>query len=74
MTCCEHVTACPPEAGGKIPAENLLGEEGQGFRLAQGWLTIGRVKGHGARCVGIAERALELAIAYAANRVTYGEA
>ena len=59
--------------GVRVPVANRIGEEGQGFRLAQGWLTIGRVKGHGARCVGIAEQALELAVSYAAKRVTYGE-
>ena len=57
----------------KVPAENRIGKEGDGFALAQSWLTIGRVKGHGARCVGIAERAMEIAVGYAANRVTYGE-
>ena len=57
----------------KVPTENRIGKEGDGFALAQSWLTIGRVKGHGARCVGIAERALEIAVCHAAHRVTYGE-
>ncbi|HET9883109.1 MAG TPA: acyl-CoA dehydrogenase family protein, partial [Candidatus Binatia bacterium] len=32
----------------KVPAENLVGKEGEGFKLAQKWLGIGRLK-HGAR-------------------------
>lgn len=57
----------------QVPIGNRIGKEGDGFALAQSWLTIGRIKGHGARCVGIAERALEIAVCYAADRVTYGE-
>src|ERR1051325_4741343 len=35
----------------RVPVENRIGEEGEGFSLGQAWLTVGRVKGHGARCV-----------------------
>ena len=57
----------------RVPVENRIGEEGQGFELGQKWLTVGRVKGHGARCVGIAQRALEMAMDYARHRVTFGQ-
>lgn len=57
----------------RVPVENRIGEEGQGFELAQKWLTVGRVRGHGARCVGIAQRALEMAMDYAKQRVTFGQ-
>ena len=57
----------------RVPVENRIGEEGEGFALGQAWLTDGRVKGHGARCVGIAQRALEMAMDYACQRVTFGQ-
>ncbi|HYU21162.1 MAG TPA: acyl-CoA dehydrogenase family protein [Chloroflexota bacterium] len=57
----------------RVPVENRIGEEGKGFALGQAWLTDGRVKGHGARCVGIAQRALEMAMDYACQRVTFGQ-
>lgn len=55
----------------RVPATHLVGEEGGGFRLAQGWLGHGRVK-HGARALGVAERSLEMATSYAHQRVTFG--
>ncbi|MDF2120077.1 acyl-CoA dehydrogenase family protein [Roseiarcaceae bacterium H3SJ34-1] len=55
----------------RVPATNLVGEEGKGFSLAQKWLGAGRVK-HGARAVGVAERSLEMATSYAKQRVTFG--
>jgi acyl-CoA dehydrogenase len=57
----------------RVPVENRLGEEGKGFGLAQNWLTFGRVQGHGARSVGIAQRSLEMAMDYARQRVTFGQ-
>ena len=57
----------------RVPAENLIGREGGGFALGQRFLTVGRVYGHGAYPVGIAQRALELAMDYANARVTFGE-
>ncbi|MBI4528018.1 MAG: acyl-CoA dehydrogenase family protein [Deltaproteobacteria bacterium] len=56
----------------KVPAENIIGKEGQGFSLAQKWISEGRIRGHGARCLGIAERALELMMDYSQDRVTFG--
>ena len=48
----------------KVPAENLLGEEGQGFKVAMANLDVGRI-GIGAQALGIAEAALGCAIDYA---------
>ena len=56
----------------RIPATHRVGEEGQGFALAQKWLGAGRVK-HGARALGVAERALDMACSYAKQRVTFGK-
>jgi acyl-CoA dehydrogenase len=49
-----------------------MGEEGQGFRLGQEWLTIGRLR-HGARALGVIERCLEMSASYAKQRVTFGQ-
>ncbi len=57
----------------RVPAANLVGEQGGGFGLGQGFLTVGRVLGHGAHPVGVASRALELSIDYAKKRVTFGQ-
>jgi butyryl-CoA dehydrogenase len=56
----------------RIPAENLVGREGDGFRLAMKTLDL-------ARCtlapfaVGIAQRAMEEAVEYAKNRIQFGK-
>ncbi|MCF8565541.1 acyl-CoA/acyl-ACP dehydrogenase [Alicyclobacillus tolerans] len=55
----------------RIPYENLLGEVGQGFQLAQKWLVRGRVV-MAAQVVGIAQRALQMAIEYSKLRSTFG--
>jgi acyl-CoA dehydrogenase len=57
----------------RVPAANVVGEVGQGFSLAQRWLQEGRIKGHGARCLGIAERALDMMMDYAQIRTTFGK-
>lgn len=54
----------------EIPAENLLGEEGRGFELAEQWLVHGRVP-YAAATLGIADAALRLAIDWAKQRVTF---
>jgi len=56
----------------KVPAENIVGKEGEGFKLAQKWLGIGRLK-HGARALGVAERCIEMGARYSKERVTFGK-
>jgi len=56
----------------EIPAENLLGEEGQGYSTALRTLTQGRV-GIAGRCVGAMERCIELSIDYAKQRKQFGQ-
>ena len=56
----------------KVPVENRIGEEGDGFRHAQHWLNVGRIR-HGARGIGVIERCLELGASYAKQRVTFGK-
>ena len=56
----------------KVPSENLLGEEGQGFKIALGNLDVGRI-GIAAQALGIAEAALEAATDYAKERRQFGK-
>ena len=56
----------------EIPAEQRIGEEGQGFGLGQRFLAHGRLK-HGARGVGTAQRCLDMMCDYAQARETFGE-
>jgi acyl-CoA dehydrogenase len=57
----------------RVPAGQRIGKEGDGFRQAQSWLNSGRIR-HGARSLGVIERCLELGIAYAKQRKTFGAA
>lgn len=56
----------------RIPAENLLGAEGDGFKIAMTVLDAGRI-GIAAQALGIAEAAYEAARAYAGQREAFGQ-
>ncbi|MGN7385623.1 acyl-CoA dehydrogenase [Sporosarcina sp. SAFN-015] len=56
----------------KVPAENRLGEEGEGFKIAMANLDVGRI-GIAAQALGIGEAALEAATSYAKERVQFGK-
>ena len=55
-----------------IPAENLLGGEGNGFNMGQHRLAYGRLR-HGMHNVAMAQRALDLATAHVTQRTTFGK-
>jgi alkylation response protein AidB-like acyl-CoA dehydrogenase len=57
----------------EVPAENLLGRRGEGFKIAMKALDSGRI-GISAQAVGLARGALELAISYSAGRQQFGQA
>lgn len=56
----------------RIPKENLLGERGNGFKIAMANLNIGRI-GIAAQGLGIAEAALNYAVNYAKERKQFGK-
>lgn len=57
----------------RVPAENLLGAEGEGYKIALSNLEGGRI-GIAAQCVGMARAAMEAAVAYAKERTSFGKA
>jgi len=56
----------------RIPVENRIGEEGEGYRIALSALEGGRI-GIAAQSVGMARSALDVAIAYAKERESFGQ-
>ena len=57
----------------RVPAENLIGEEGEGYKIALSALEGGRI-GIAAQSVGMARSALEVALQYAKERESFGTA
>jgi alkylation response protein AidB-like acyl-CoA dehydrogenase len=58
--------------GCRVPAENLLGREGEGYRIALANLEAGRI-GIAAQSVGMARAAFEAALGYAGERQSFGK-
>ncbi|MDF1999657.1 acyl-CoA dehydrogenase [Peribacillus frigoritolerans] len=56
----------------KVPTANLLGKEGEGFKIAMANLDAGRI-GIAAQALGIAEGAMEHAVQYAKSREQFGK-
>ncbi|HEY7350261.1 MAG TPA: acyl-CoA dehydrogenase [Ktedonobacterales bacterium] len=57
----------------EVPAENLLGREGDGFKIAL--MTLDRTRpGIGAQAVGVAQGAIDFAVQYTKERVQFGKA
>jgi len=55
-----------------VPAENLLGDEGQGYKIALANLESGRI-GIAAQCVGMARAAYETALSYSSERKSFNK-
>ena len=55
----------------QVPAENMIGQEGEGMRAAQSWITAGRLY-QACRGLGVAKRCIDLMVSYAKQRVTFG--
>lgn len=56
----------------RVPADGLIGAEGEGYKIALANLEAGRI-GIAAQAVGMARAALEAAVAYAKERVAFGK-
>jgi alkylation response protein AidB-like acyl-CoA dehydrogenase len=56
----------------RIPAENLLGQEGDGFKIVMKGLDSGRI-GIAAQSIGVAQAALDAAVKYAKERDQFGQ-
>jgi hypothetical protein len=55
----------------RVPAENLIGAEGEGYKIALGALEGGRI-GIASQSIGMARSAFEVALAYAKDRESFG--
>jgi butyryl-CoA dehydrogenase len=58
--------------GCRVPVENLIGDEGQGYKIALSGLEGGRI-GIASQAVGMARAAFEAALAYAKERTSFGQ-
>ena len=56
----------------RIPADSVVGQEGEGYRIALSNLEAGRI-GIAAQCLGMARAALEAAVKYAQERESFGK-
>jgi len=56
----------------RVPAENIIGDEGNGFKVALATLDVGRI-GIGAQALGIAQASLEESLSYSSERVQFGK-
>ncbi len=56
----------------RVPAENLIGEEGKGFNIAMNTLNGGRI-GIAAQAIGIAEASMDASIKYSKERKAFGK-
>jgi cyclohexanecarboxyl-CoA dehydrogenase len=56
----------------RVPAENILGEEGKGFKIALATLDVGRI-GIGAQALGIAQASLDESVKYSKERRQFGK-
>jgi alkylation response protein AidB-like acyl-CoA dehydrogenase len=65
-------TGQPIFDGVRVPAENMVGDEGQGFKVAMATLDISRL-GAAAQALGIAQGATDYAAAYARERRQFGQ-
>ncbi|WP_103383305.1 acyl-CoA dehydrogenase family protein [Pseudonocardia dioxanivorans] len=54
-----------------VPADNLIGEEGAGFGLAQEWMVRARLR-YAAQAIGVAEEAVRIGLDWARSRETFG--
>ena len=56
----------------RVPADNIIGEEGQGFKVALATLDVGRI-GIDAQALGIGQASLEESLSYSSERVQFGK-
>lgn len=57
----------------RVPADHLVGKEGQGFKIAMSTFDITRPAGVGASCCGAMRSCIDKCLEYAATRITFGQ-